>query len=153
MRIDMNCAGGDTVSLTAGDSLREVPASHRELITRSVRAAFADPQKYFLKVARRCPFRGLKALLDEFVEAEKWELRLHTNGWSPPGIASFAFLWRGSRIVELSPTEKTIFNSEAPAQIIEFYDLVNWVHWSEYGGAGGLNPAGEHPSIAAFGKE
>ena len=42
---------GSQVILTAGDSLDDVPESHRAILTPAARAVFADPHGYFAEIA------------------------------------------------------------------------------------------------------
>lgn len=146
MKIEWNCAGGDTVFLKAKDSLDDVPESHRGLITPAIRSAFRDPCEHFRTVASRCRFPVMRRYLEDLTKTRRWELRLHSNGYDSPGIGAFAFVSSSVVPGEIAPAnaEKA---TNYPREIAEFYSLIDWMHWSVYGGAGGLERAGRHDPL------
>jgi hypothetical protein len=153
MKTEENCAGGETVLVSRKDSLERVPETHASLLTTGVREAFPDPIAYFRKVAARSRFVAFRAWLERLLQGNQWELRLHTNGFESPGIAAFAFRAPSITIAELAPPQSEPLDDSFPDEIVEFYSLVDWVHWSVYGGAGGIERGGPHRPISAFGKK
>jgi hypothetical protein len=148
MRKRWNCGGGDTVFLRPGDALRKVPASHRDLVSREIVAAFNDPVACFREASARCPFDEMREYLEILVADEKWELRLHTNGHGSPGAAAFAFKSR-----KVTPTEISLPEHGAAcsgnAVMTTLYQLIGWLSWTTYGGAGGLHQC-PHRSLAGY---
>jgi hypothetical protein len=149
MRTDWNCASGDTVFVTPTDSLGDVPDTHRNLVTPAIEAAFRNPCKHFQEVSARCPFPSLARYLNELTADGRWELRLHTNGFESPGIAAFAFGSTRVMQAEIAPAEQ-LADAECPEEIGQFYSLLDWVHWTVYGGAGGLDRGGVHDSVRGW---
>lgn len=93
---------GIQVILTTGDSLDDVPESHRAALSPEIRAAFADPYGYFIDVADRAPLRSFGTWLRTLTEG-RWELILHRDDrpedrpvghfrWYVPGIGDGLFL-------------------------------------------------------------
>ncbi|MDX1946687.1 MAG: hypothetical protein SFU86_14900 [Pirellulaceae bacterium] len=152
MKIEENCGGGDTVIVYPKDALARVPASHTELLTSPVREAFLDPAAYFRRIAARCRIASMRQWLEQLVRKNRWELRLHTNGHDCPGIAAFAFHAPSITTAEIAPPRAESLERNFPAEIVEFYSLVDWVHWSIYGGAGGIERGGAQTAIGDFGQ-
>jgi hypothetical protein len=48
---------------------------------------------------------------------------------------------------EIAPAELESRTAYPPG-IAEFYALIDWVHWTEYGGAGGLERGGVHCQVS-----
>src|SRR5687768_16906447 len=96
MRREENEAGGQSICLSPGDRLAEVPPPHRRLITPAIRAAFADPPRYFRHVADRCPFPTMAAWLRALLAEGAWELRLH-QGYSDD-YAAAGFDWSSAAL-------------------------------------------------------
>jgi len=143
MNVQWNCAGGDTVFLTPGDQLDAIPESHRHLLTSAIQTTFEDPIGYFASVAAQSPFESVNEYLLELIQTRHWQLRLHTNGFNSRGIAAFAF---GSNAVlpsEIAPAEQVSELTILP-ELAQFYSLLGWVHWTEYGAAGGIDRFEDH---------
>jgi hypothetical protein len=152
MKSRLNCGGGDTIVLSRRDSLDDVPESHRDLISPAIREAFGDPIAYFESITTRCPFSGLTRYLNSHISSSKWVLRLHTNGYGSKGLASFAFKAEGIVRAEISPPELSSTCKNYPTEIALFYSLLDWMHWSVYGGAGGLYCGGPHEALSRWPK-
>lgn len=148
MEIEDNECGGQSVILVAGDDLREVPKSHRPLLTPRIRKAFIDPTGYFRKVADRCRFKQMARWLKALLAENQWGLQLH-RGYGT--YASAGFSWRSEKVRGAMiglPAEQD--RSGFPAALQEYYSLVNEVDWCGFGCAGGLAGVGDHPPLRVY---
>jgi hypothetical protein len=153
MRFDENVGGGDTVVVEPGDDLTDVPPSHLDLITPQIRKAFADPVQCFRDIAGRSQFRELSRWLNALIEDGAWELELNRGAlederrsWTMTG---FRWMTRSvhDAVVGLpSPPGANSF----PNTLADYYELVGFVHWSVFGGAGGLDGADSHTPITEW---
>jgi hypothetical protein len=143
-----NEAGGRTVTLIAGEDLRQVPKSHRQLITSRIREAFADATAYFRDVADRCCFQDMVKWLQALLEDNVWELQLHL-GYGEHVAAGF--YWSSDRVRSAMigvPSDQNL--SIYPTTLSEYYSLVDVVDWMGFGRAGGFSGVGEHFPLRAF---
>jgi hypothetical protein len=148
MRIEDNCGGGDTVILDPGDSLDDVPSSHRKLLTAALRRAFADPIAHFRDIAERCPFPRMVQWLEKLLKEGKWALHLNKcnpeyGDWSLTGFQWSSKQVRGATIA--LPRKKP---RGLPKSLQDYYSLVDEVNWIAFGGAGDLDGSGPHKSLA-----
>ncbi len=153
MRIEDNCGGGDTVILGPGDDLSQTPETHRELISPMVRDAFVDPVGYFRDIANRSRFEELSRWINTLIAEPAWELELSRGypydervNWTMTG-----FRWNSDSITGalIGLPARHDFNAY-PSALAEYFRLVDVVHWSEFGGAGGLKGAVDHEPISEF---
>ena len=138
MKYEENCGGGETVVLTKKDRLDSVPESHRHLLTPELALAFKDPVEYFQVVAHRCSFPEMKRWLLQLLAKPKWKLRLNMcnpdyGDWSLAGFEWSAKGVRGATIALPRPSSFVL-----PKTLQSYYALVDTVHFTEFGGAGGL---------------
>jgi hypothetical protein len=167
MRIEENAGGGETVLLQRGDNLALVPASHLDLISPKIRDAFADPVRYFRDIAGRSKFSALSRWINALTAEPQWELELNRGGYEQPAWeleldcgdsdaecfnwTMVGFRWHSNSVTGALigiPDEREL--SRYPATLARYYSLVDVVHWSIFGGAGGLEGAGDHDSIREF---
>jgi hypothetical protein len=145
MRIEENAGGGDTVFVERGDKLTDVPKSHRHLITPEIAKAFRDPIQYFSTLADRSPFENFSKWLRVMLSTGQWELEINDGYWSEIG-----FRWKSPIIAEAMiglPVEGATIPPLKALQ--EYYQLVDVVHWTVFGGAGGLEGAADHDTVAS----
>ena len=148
MEIVENEAGGQTVILTGGDELSQVPRSHRRLITASIREAFADTGTYFRSTSDRCPFPQMAKWLRAVLAEGRWELQLN-RGWGKH--ASAGFYWRSEEVrgAMIAPPCGRV-TTAYPDDLCRYYSLVDAVIWTGFGVAGGLRGVGKHPPLRAY---
>lgn len=161
MRIEANEASGETVILSHGDNLADVPESHQWLITPEMEEAFAAPIEYFQSTADRCPFPKMKAWLVESLARREWELQLHLGPYPDdyPDYNLCGFEWQSesvrTAVIELP---RPFDLSDFPEDLQAYWSLVNKVHWNGFGCAGGLSgctsrwngPDTLHPTLSQF---
>jgi hypothetical protein len=92
----------------------------------------------------------MRHFLNDLVTGGRWELRLHTNDHGWPGTAAFAFLPKRVHSIEISLAGPLPIAPSMPSSIQSFYSLVDWFHWSDYGGAGGLDCLEDHRIVHPF---
>src|SRR5262249_39109247 len=137
MEIEDNRGDGQSVLLFDGDDLDEVPDSHRDLITPSIREGFADPPAHFRRVARRCPFPQMAVWLRALLRVKDWELALHRG--DPPEWTAAGFTWKSAKVygAEITPSSGTP-PTTLPAVLRDYYSLVDKIRWMPFGLSGGL---------------
>jgi hypothetical protein len=150
MEIDDNDGGGQSVLLVEGDTLDEVPDSHRDLITSSIREVFADPPAHFRRIARDCPFPQMAAWLRTVVEENDWHLALHRG--DPTEWTAAGFVWNSSKLhgAEITPSSGTP-PATLPETLRRYYSLVDAIRWMSFGYAGGLDGVAENEPVSTFG--
>lgn len=153
MRIEENAGGGDTVILQLGDDPAQTPESHRDLISSTIRDTFIDPVQYFRDIANRSPFDALSRWINTLIADPKWELELNRGSpyderanWTMTGFRWDSDSITGAMVGVPDGRELSLY----PASLAEYYKLVDVVHWGIFGGAGGLDDAGNHTSISEF---
>jgi hypothetical protein len=138
MQAKTNDGGGKTLILTAGDSLSDVPQSHRDIITPEIRDAYKNPPEYFREIARQSQLKNFSSWLNDLIQRGSWSLRLadiymmerDTVGafrWSAPGIYG----------AMIEPGALPEVQQRNPG----FSDPFSWirmVHWDDVAHAGGL---------------
>lgn len=142
---------GSQVILAAGDSLDDVPESHRDIITPEVRVAFKDPRGYFRAVADRAPVRSFGKWL-EALTAGTWELIL--ADWYPNGrYTTYGFRWRTPDISTgfFRPGPHTKEESVGHADFRPLYSVIRRIHWAGPFDAGGLSEPADTDSLAGSG--
>jgi hypothetical protein len=72
---------------------------------------------------------------------------LHTNGHGEKGIGAFAFKVSHILAAQISPAEPDSASHGFPDEIVEYYSLLDWMHWTVYGGAGGLERGERHHNL------
>jgi hypothetical protein len=149
MLIEKNEAGGKSVFLAAGDSLADVPKSHRELLTPRIREIFTDPEEHFRQAADSCPFSTMAAWLRALLSEGNWVLALHRG--KPASWTEAGFLWFSENVcsAEITPAKEEAL-STLPRSLQKYYSLVDGVRWMEFGSAGGLNGCEEHTPLTEF---
>jgi hypothetical protein len=151
MEIDENDGGGQSVLLVEGDTLDEVPDSHRDLITPAIQEAFVNPRGHFRKIARKCPFPKMAAWLRALLKENDWELGLHHG--DPAEWTAAGFHWRSSKVfgAEIAPSAGPT-PAALPAALQRFYSLVDSIRWLPFGYAGGLSSCKHHEPVSTFGR-
>jgi hypothetical protein len=149
MPTEENEAGGLSVFVFVGDELREVPESHRGLITPALAKVFKHPSAYFLDVARRCPFPKMSAWIRGLVDDGAWALALHRSlrdDWNAAG-----FCWWSDAVAsaEISPPARLRSCNLLPA-LAKYYRLVDSVSWMPFGCAGSLYGRAGHDPLTTF---
>jgi hypothetical protein len=141
MKVEENEMGGQTVSLTLGDDLREVPRSHRKLVTPEIAAVFRDAPNYFSSIAERTPFRSMADWLMALVWENSWRLELERAG-DDKKWGRTAFRWtsktiRGAGIGLPMEVDTNAF----PAALATLYRLIGYVDWAGGAAEGQIAPA------------
>ena len=146
MNIEDNEVGGRSVFISVDDSLDDVPESHRDLITPTIRTVFVDPPAHFRKLVRRCPFRQMKAWLTAISADTDWELHLHRG--DPPEWTAAGFLLAPADIQAalVAPSTGEVA-SNLPDVFKRYYALVDEIQWMPFGSEGRIWGSG-HPSIS-----
>jgi hypothetical protein len=83
-----------SVLLRSGDSLADLPASHRDLISSEIGQVFADPVAYLEDIARRCPFPAMAHWLRGLLVKPRWELECHVAAPPYANSSIAVFRWR-----------------------------------------------------------
>lgn len=153
MRIEENAGGGDTVILEPGDDPAQVPETHRGLLSPMIRDVFVDPVSHFRDIASRSRFTSLSQWINALIADPKWELELNRGfpfdervNWTMTG-----FRWNSDSVAGALiglPTRRDFHGY--PKSLADYYKLVDVVHCTIFGGAGGLYGADDHTSISEF---
>lgn len=127
-----------SVLLRSGDSLADLPASHRGLITAEIERVFADPVAHIEEVARRCPFPAMAQWLCGLLVEPRWELecRLVAPPYSGSSLAGFRWQPASGLGAFITPTIGIV--DELPVALRQYYLLVDKVHWRQLSCSGGL---------------
>jgi hypothetical protein len=82
-----NDFGGESVLVSPGASLDDVPAPFAGLLTAEHRAAFSAPADYFRALASQCAIATMKTWLERLADAGPCKLEVNMSGWSQCVIA------------------------------------------------------------------
>jgi hypothetical protein len=150
MRSFQNQGGGTTVELTSADQLDAVPASHLDMLSEDLRAAFANPSSYLVEASKRCKIQAMKNWLVALATDGNWRLLLHEGGFYERTTLA-AFYWQGRTVVSamISLPPKSL-SPRMPEGFRHYYSLVDVVHWDSFGCAGGLLGSQQHIPFATF---
>ena len=150
MEVTDNEAGGQSVLLVAGDSLRKVPRSHRHLLTPPIREAFADPAAHFRNVADRCRFETMARWLRALLAGRRWRLELHL-GYGRSEAAGFYWFSDAVRPAVVAPAAAGTDLTAYPPDLRHYFSLVDVVDWMGFGVGGKLSGAEDHhPPLTAY---
>jgi len=138
--------GGTRVMLGPGDSLKDVPRSHRGLLTSEIKAWWKDPVKAARQVADRAVTPKMGRWFGRMADAGRWELQLHIMDGVDVTSAGFEWSCPGLRGAEVGPPTPKPLAKYLPLALADYYRLVGYVDWGGFGKIGGLTgPAGHTP--------
>lgn len=147
MKSQSNDGGGTTWILTEGDSLASVPEDFMEAITPEIRAAFENPQAYFLALAEQLSCRSLSRWIRDLIADGGWRLMVaDTYMMEREVLAGFRWSCPTNTGVILQPGS----GSDDPQSI--FHQL-RWIHWYQVAWSGGLYRPGHRPTLKRYGME
>ncbi|MDX1943786.1 MAG: hypothetical protein SFU86_00140 [Pirellulaceae bacterium] len=150
MKLYPNQAGGQTVELSTGDDLDEVPESHRDLVSDTLRQAFADPPTWFREIAERSTIPELSQWLTALIANAQWRLLLH-EGFMYDRSTLAAFCWHSTTVTSaMVSLPATYLSPRLPEGLRGFHSLVDSVHWDAFGYAGGVLGSQSHIPLTAF---
>lgn len=138
MDVEEDEEAGVTVKLDPGDDLAAVPASHRQLLTPEVRAAFANPPGHFQAVRDRSPVPNMRKWFDRVLKKRQVELWLEVG---VPGEAERAgFFLAGGKVTPAIVGLPVPFDAALyPEPLAAFYRLVGFVSLIGLMFAGGID--------------
>jgi len=128
-----NTSGGQSVALTAGDRLRDVPTEYKSLVTREVAAVFADVPAYFSKMAADAPSGSMRAWLLSLLREGRWRLNLHRYLYPEmlPGKALFE--WSSDAVLGAQfslPDGRP--SRRAPKLLRRAFRSIGKIYWNGY---------------------
>lgn len=148
-----NMGGGTSIILTANDTLDDVPDSHKDIITPEIRRAFDDPIAYFRAVANRCRFPKMAEWFNAVTETGKWQLMLEEGFMMDRCTQGGFFLWSESVATAIVAPPIDLNPSHDIDALAHYYSLVDIIHWSDFGCAGGLFGFGAPFPVDGYGIE
>ena len=142
-----NDLGGTTWILADSDVLDDLPPSHRDIVSDSLRAAYSDPRRFVRIIAEQTSIRTLRDYLINFAEAGHCSLVV-ADYFNPRRSTFGALQWTHQ-------CQHYCFIAPAVSQLEEgplapFYSLLHLVHWDHVGHAGGLLPLDEHITLRQY---
>ena len=148
MQARPNDGGGTTLGLANGDDLDEVPDSHQDLLTDSIRQAFRDPVSCFSAIAKQTQIPSLDHYLGRFVADGNWLLLLaDTYMMDRETIAGFQWFH-----ADQCPCMFGLSTADCDDdRFASLYDHISMVHWDSIGFAGGILPFAKHITVEAYG--
>ncbi len=104
-----NSFDGQSLLITPGANLEDVPSPFVELLTDDHRAAFADPADYFGTLASQCTIGSMKTWLRVLAEANTCSVEINTSRWAMAVIVKVAGFQISLRIpVDLPPPGRAL---------------------------------------------
>ena len=144
MRIVENHMDGNSVFCSLGESLDGITQPHSALLSDDMRQAFASPKKFIDHAIASCGLVSVKEFLESLSGFEKCELEIHIDKDGEDSLVGLRFWMSDDFSVLLGPPTKS--DGQLPDSLRQIYEVLGFVHWHEYGEAGGIFGS-NHPSI------
>jgi hypothetical protein len=150
VEISENEFGCQTVSLTSGDDLGQVPRSHRWLISKDIKRVFPGVPRYFASIASNAPFPRMVDWLQAILWEGRWELLLERLD-NRDKLGRAGFYWRSERVrgAIISLPVRSEFRG-LPAALVKLYKLVGSVNWMGGAADGSIWEASEAHPLSAY---
>lgn len=145
--------GGTRVTLGPGDSLKDVPHTHRGLITPEIKAWWKDPVRAVRRVADQAVTPNMGRWFRRMADDGSWVLQLHRMDGVDVTAAGFQWSCPGIRGAEVSPPTAKPLAKYLPPGLADYYRQVGSVGWGGFGTVGGLTGAAGHTPLNVFPKE
>ncbi|MEO1618431.1 MAG: hypothetical protein AAFV88_21440 [Planctomycetota bacterium] len=143
-----NQGGGETLALSEGDDLADVPESHLDCVTDSVREAFRDPVAYFAAVADQVVIPNLQRYLERFIAEGRWSLLLaETFMMDRATVAAFQWIHPEQYYCMFGVQDSDCGDQ----RFATFYSQLAMAHWDSIACAGGIVSYHQQISVAMYG--
>ena len=142
-----NDAFGTTLLLSKGDDLDDVPESHQDMITESIKKAFQDPVAHFSERAARTTIPNLQRYLNNGISGDNWLLLLaDANLMERSTIAGFQWFHPDQRQCIFGLPDKPCTDKRFSL----FCDDFQFAHWDQVGWSGGIFSHSKDTTIDQF---